>query len=1519
MPKKNTIFESKYEQLRQNAIKDLQQMYPGKNVDVVAVSNYRDPKTQAALKQKGASTTDVSLHGLNAAKDFQIYVDGKPIKNKKVYHDILWKNAEHLGLYHLDPNGFGAVDLGHIGVIEEDGKTTMGRLIDQYPEITETDEFKNLYNFLDNKKQTGLTSKEDTVYQQLQGTRFEPELWFKPMYPKDNDVTNTQSPLIKKEQISSLKPVKIKAKNIVNHLFKPEEKQLPSQNVVYQDDDIIKKLGLSELKKLDISSTFNKPEEKNVPETSTINSDYNLTQMFLDEWKNKEIYSQIPQTDIVSVAKNGAMLKKTKKKYAAEGVTSENPIGGATSMTGKNPYAYAYQSVPSDTTKENPKPVTQPMQNDSSIQTPPATPQEAMKRKKSFAWDSANLIAGTIAGANMLIPEMYKPKNNQNPLMYSYNPYGSGDSSQAIFKEGGKVAPIYVDSKDDPRYRAYYDSSLLHTLSYNQYNELPFKGDPLPYDRPRNVAGQQVTYPTLENQGPVENTYQITPTIGRRRYKNPKNLKHIEVADDYVHPTIKPEYGYFGGSGDPYSTNNMFNPFADRPTTSYNYLYKEPVQPVFIKNKTENKTNKTTKQKQINKQSISAIPTLNNKSLDLYSTEVQHKYDVPDLPITPSKPYSIQLQNRDPKLKNYNQRTIEFDTDKEMQDYIRSNKLHNIGPGSYENTMAYGGSMYAYNGQHGAANGMTLTPQDRDAWERMQSAAYQQGFLGSDHSKQPGVEFMRQYGVDPAKLSAYQADFQNFASVDPSRINYSTEGLSGVDDFYGHKTAQQRYKKYQVFHNDKEVFAPSTDLEGSLAATDKILNSGWENYGKSMLPSTPGYEGFEQRYNQEVQPLYAQPVAKVNKASFYEGDGENTYSIDDVRSGEAKYGSSLSPEYINDLYNLNAVSEYTEKAKDGKWIQKAVNPKHKGYCTPMTKETCTPRRKAFAKTMKKHHGFHKAEEGDMLNAYNNNHYTQNGGSLGEHIYDLTQPLRADNGVSVEGNSYSMLSPFTGKLGGRYHTNGGTDIAFGGRVIEAEKEEILTKDPQGNLVIFGNMKVPGTNIKFKKAGELIGEEENKVSRLSDKTTKILNRNSKVPTNRNLDLQTAEVLTSAVGAYNQDIQNTKNALIDTQNQMLSIAERLGVEPKKISKQLEAKMGKVMKKGCADCGTKMKALGGTKGGQNPDLPYNEFLDKVGRNPIIDKLPITYPTGQYSALPVGDPYANLKPSVGIPAIQPEFKMMPATPEAINPQQVAIPEFTPQYNEESFVDNKKKAPSKQSLTKYNKMKMLSLLPEMSVLAERIDPVFNPQINADLYNPYQVSYQDRRNLAQADYNSLIKALPNNPALAAQLQGQKRSQDDQTNAEEFRINQGINADVIAKNNALVNDIKRLNATMAADQMDKQLRSKAVTKDRKLSALSSIVSKYQQHQAENNKLRQIESMTDYRYNPVTGEFEYVGGKKDFVPGTGVASNNSDDITEEYDNEGNLLKRIIKKKSSNKDKQEADKAKKSALSKWGNIFRS
>jgi hypothetical protein len=53
------------------------------------------------------------------------------------------------------------------------------------------------------------------------------------------------------------------------------------------------------------------------------------------------------------------------------------------------------------------------------------------------------------------------------------------------------------------------------------------------------------------------------------------------------------------------------------------------------------------------------------------------------------------------------------------------------------------------------------------------------------------------------------------------------------------------------------------------------------------------------------------------------------------------------------MANSSVMKKGGKVTKDKKWIQKAVNPKHKGYCTPMTKATCTPKRKALAMTFKK--------------------------------------------------------------------------------------------------------------------------------------------------------------------------------------------------------------------------------------------------------------------------------------------------------------------------------------------------------------------------------------------------------------------------------------------------------------------------------------------------------------------------------------------------------------------------------------
>ena len=57
--------------------------------------------------------------------------------------------------------------------------------------------------------------------------------------------------------------------------------------------------------------------------------------------------------------------------------------------------------------------------------------------------------------------------------------------------------------------------------------------------------------------------------------------------------------------------------------------------------------------------------------------------------------------------------------------------------------------------------------------------------------------------------------------------------------------------------------------------------------------------------------------------------------------------------YVGDVGSEKRVKKAKGGKADKNWIQKAVAPKHKGYCTPMTKKTCTPARKALARTFKK--------------------------------------------------------------------------------------------------------------------------------------------------------------------------------------------------------------------------------------------------------------------------------------------------------------------------------------------------------------------------------------------------------------------------------------------------------------------------------------------------------------------------------------------------------------------------------------
>lgn len=104
---------------------------------------------------------------------------------------------------------------------------------------------------------------------------------------------------------------------------------------------------------------------------------------------------------------------------------------------------------------------------------------------------------------------------------------------------------------------------------------------------------------------------------------------------------------------------------------------------------------------------------------------------------------------------------------------------------------------------------------------------------------------------------------------------------------------------------------------------------------------------------------------KESKQKFYSPDGAYKTTV------KKRYGE---PERVKETRTIKGVIKKVPKPMPGSaplikeeplryakkggstgdknWIQKAVNPKHKGYCTPMSKPTCTPKRKALARTFK---------------------------------------------------------------------------------------------------------------------------------------------------------------------------------------------------------------------------------------------------------------------------------------------------------------------------------------------------------------------------------------------------------------------------------------------------------------------------------------------------------------------------------------------------------------------------------------
>lgn len=157
------------------------------------------------------------------------------------------------------------------------------------------------------------------------------------------------------------------------------------------------------------------------------------------------------------------------------------------------------------------------------------------------------------------------------------------------------------------------------------------------------------------------------------------------------------------------------------------------------------------------------------------------------------------------------------------------------------------------------------------------------------------------------------------------------------------------------------------------------------------------------------------------------------------------------------------------------------------------------------------------------------------------------------------------------------------------------------------------------------------------------------------------------------------------------------------------------------------------------------------------------------------------------------------------------------------------------------------ILPEIYAGAtNQEDPVWMQQFQPDLFQPYQVSLQDRRNRVTSQGRASRQYLENNANAQAVLAAGEYDAINNIDAEEFRINQGVGNDIINKNTALLNEAQLTNLKLADQQYVRQSTGKSKTKAADQGVLNSISNKVLQNRLENRTLQVYENLyPHYRF--------------------------------------------------------------------------
>lgn len=477
-------------------------------------------------------------------------------------------------------------------------------------------------------------------------------------------------------------------------------------------------------------------------------------------------------------------------------------------------------------------------------------------------------------------------------------------------------------------------------------------------------------------------------------------------------------------------------------------------------------------------------------------------------------------------------------------------------------------------------------------------------------------------------------------------------------------------------------------------------------------------------------------------------------------------------------------------------------------------------------------------------------------------------------------SYNPYLPDGGEtimFRGPSHDNGGMPVTFGENGVEVEGGEPAVKlqdggSPDGNLVVFGDMFMPGQKKKFKHYAADLSKTEAKQNKIVDKSTKLVNDLDVNTEFDKLALQAANANILGANMKLRDIAQQKTDAAALQNAILDTAKEQGLVAADLAKGKIVKDKEAMKQ--AKFGAKMETA--QTGSALKFMPSNVIAANMNYPQAPIDVRTMFAPDAYS--PIG-------------GMDNEIKNLAHTPYEATI--VAPKDMPPAFNEETAQAAQKKGKGKgfnwkdaalfaQSVAPFVRPTNQEPLDPAQIAAEnfalasnQLEPVqaqlYTPQLNT----PYDISLQDQLNANQANFNALLRQFGSNPELATGLAAQKYAADQSVLANQTRANQAERARVYETNRQTLNEAQRANLGILDQQFNRQSVAKSKTKQEAQTALQSIAAKMAQHELANRTLGVYENMYNYRYAPGGQAYNLNAPYSFNIPTVGSGAKSSSEI--------------------------------------------